>query len=227
METRPYVLLSCAVSLDGHIDDTTDERLLLSDEADFDRVDAVRAGSDAILVGAGTVRRDDPRLLVRSAERRRERLKRGLPEHPTKVVLTSGGDLDPQRRFFTEGDGPKLVYTTDSAAERLRERRTAATVVALGREADLRAMLADLSHRGVRRLMVEGGGRTHTAFLAQGLVDELQLVVAPFLVGDAAAPRFVHPGTFPYGPDNPLHLHDVRRMGDLVLLTYRTPEATE
>ncbi|MFD0884067.1 RibD family protein, partial [Streptosporangium algeriense] len=64
---RPFVLSSVAVSLDGYIDDATSERLLLSNDEDFDRVDAVRATCDAILVGAGTVRADDPRLMVRAA----------------------------------------------------------------------------------------------------------------------------------------------------------------
>ena len=64
MGPRPYVLLSCAMSVDGFIDDTTAERLLLSNDADFDRVDQVRAESDAVMIGATTLRRDNPRLLV-------------------------------------------------------------------------------------------------------------------------------------------------------------------
>ena len=67
MADRPYTLLSCGMSLDGYLDSATDERLLLSNDADFDRVDEVRAGCDAILVGAATVRNDNPRLLVRAA----------------------------------------------------------------------------------------------------------------------------------------------------------------
>jgi len=67
---RPYVLLSCGMSLDGYLDDTADDRLLLSNDADFDRVDGVRASCDAILVGATTIRQDDPRLLIRSADSR-------------------------------------------------------------------------------------------------------------------------------------------------------------
>jgi 5-amino-6-(5-phosphoribosylamino)uracil reductase len=98
---RPYVLLSCAVSIDGYIDDNSDRRLILSGDADLDRVDEVRAGCGAILVGAATIRRDDPRLLVRSRPRRRERQARGLPPSPVKVTLTSTGDLDPAARFFT------------------------------------------------------------------------------------------------------------------------------
>src|SRR3954470_23711299 len=94
-QERPLVVLSCATSIDGYLDDTSPRRLVLSTAADLDRVDAVRAESDAILVGAGTSRADDPRLLVRSAERRAARLARGEPGTPAKVTLTRSGGLDP------------------------------------------------------------------------------------------------------------------------------------
>src|SRR5580693_3236663 len=102
---RPYVLLSAAMSADGYIDDASPRRLVLSGPEDLDRVDEVRAGCDAILVGAGTIRADDPRLLVRSAARRAARTARGLPSTPLRVTLTSGGDLDPAARFFTAAPG--------------------------------------------------------------------------------------------------------------------------
>ncbi|MEZ5095500.1 MAG: dihydrofolate reductase family protein [Nocardioides sp.] len=82
--TRPYVLLSCSLSLDGYLDNAAGHRLVLSNAADLDRVDDVRAGCDAILVGAGTVRADDPRLVVRSPERRSRRLARGLDPTPSR-----------------------------------------------------------------------------------------------------------------------------------------------
>jgi 5-amino-6-(5-phosphoribosylamino)uracil reductase len=97
---RPYVLLSAAMSADGYIDDASDRRLILSGPTDLDRVDAVRAGCDAILVGARTVRRDNPGLRIRSAARRADRLRRGQPAHPVRVTVTGGGDLDPGARFF-------------------------------------------------------------------------------------------------------------------------------
>ncbi|MBC7309298.1 MAG: dihydrofolate reductase family protein, partial [Tetrasphaera sp.] len=74
MGERPYTVLSCAISLDGYLDDVSGTRLVLSNQADLDRVDAVRAASDAILVGAGTVRADNPRLAVRGEHRRAQRL---------------------------------------------------------------------------------------------------------------------------------------------------------
>ncbi|MEV5412524.1 dihydrofolate reductase family protein [Thermopolyspora sp. NPDC052614] len=218
---RPYVLLSCAMSIDGYIDDTSPERLLLSNADDFDRVDQVRAGCDAIMVGAGTVRSDNPRLLVRSPDRRRERVERGLPEHPIKVTLTAGGDLDPESAFFTAGDGEKLVYASPPAARRLTPLLQRATVIdtgGAGDSVDLGLVLDDLGRRGVRRLMVEGGGGLHTRFLRHRLADELQLVIAPVFVGDPAAPRFVLDGGGL--PSGRLNLTEVTRIGDVVLLRY-------
>src|SRR5262249_4443237 len=122
MKARPHVLLSVAASLDGCLDDTSTTRLLLSNEADFDRVDEVRSGVDAILVGANTVRSDDPRLLVCSERRRQQRIRDGLPATPVKVTLTGSGNLDPGARFFTTGENDKLVYTTTRSLSCVKER---------------------------------------------------------------------------------------------------------
>jgi 5-amino-6-(5-phosphoribosylamino)uracil reductase len=218
---RPYVLLSCGMSIDGYVDSPSDERLLLSNDADFDRVDEVRAGSDAILVGAGTVRVDNPRLLIRDPSRRTARIARGLPPDPVKVTVTSTCDLDPAARFFTVGDADKLVYCATPALAGAEEKLgKVATVVDGGEPVDLTRVVADLGGRGVRRLMVEGGGTIHTGFLTAGLADELQLVVAPFFVGDSRAPRFVGDGSFPWGPQSRADLTEVRQIGDVVLLRY-------
>jgi 5-amino-6-(5-phosphoribosylamino)uracil reductase len=93
-------------------------------------------------------------------------------------------------------------------------------VVDAGAPVDLRWVSEDLRARGVRRLMVEGGGTTHTQFLSDGLADELNLVVAPFFVGDSRARRFVDDGPFPWSQDRPAQLAEVRRIDDVVLLRY-------
>ncbi|MFC7830846.1 dihydrofolate reductase family protein [Streptomyces sp. NPDC057375] len=214
----PHVLLSAAVSLDGYLDDTGPERLLLSGPADFDRVDEVRASVDAILVGAGTIRADNPRLLVNSAERRAARVAAGQAEYPLKVTVSGGGELDPAARFWHTG-GEKVLLTTDDGARRARELGIGADVVSLGPVLDWRAALEYLhDRRGVRRLMVEGGGTVHSQLLQQELADELQLVLAPLLVGDPAAPRLFGPGAYQGGR---LALVDTRRIGDVVLMRYR------
>ncbi|MFI6245320.1 dihydrofolate reductase family protein [Streptomyces sp. NPDC051016] len=213
----PHVLLSAAVSLDGYLDDTGPDRLLLSSPADFDRVDEVRASVDAILVGAGTIRADNPRLLVNSPERRAARTAAGRPEYPLKVTVTATGDLDPDARFWHTG-GEKTVYTTDEGARRARALGIAADVVPLGADLDWSSLLEHLHDvRGVRRLMVEGGGTVHTQLLQQGLADELQLVLAPLLVGDPKAPRLFGPGGYQGGR---LRLVETRRIEDVVLMRY-------
>ncbi len=221
MAERPYTILSCGISLDGYLDAASPERLVLSNEADLRRVDAVRAESDAILVGAATVRNDNPRLLVRSPELREERRRRGLLESPLKVTVTGSGCLDRRNHFFTTGESEKLVYAASAAAGKVRRGLAGvATVVDAGRRVDLADVVGDLHARGVRRLMVEGGGRIHTQFLTSGLADELHLVVAPFFVGDDRARRFVGSGAFPWNPQNRAHLAETRQLGDVVLLRY-------
>lgn len=217
---RPHVLLSVAASVDGAIDDTAPKRLLLSNAEDFDRVDQVRAESDAILIGAGTIRADNPRLLVNSEARRAERVREGKPEYPLKVTVTASGEIDPAWKFWHHG-GEKLVYTTDAGAVTVRERLgELAGVVALGATVDFRALLDDLGRRGVRQLMVEGGGQVHTAFLAQGLADEIHLAIAPVVVGDADAPRFLLPAHYPGGSTRRMQLLDAQPIGDVVLIRY-------
>ncbi|MBP2355061.1 5-amino-6-(5-phosphoribosylamino)uracil reductase [Kribbella aluminosa] len=210
-----------AASIDGYIDDNTDERLLLSNDEDFDRVDEVRAGVDAILVGANTIRRDNPRLLVRSDDRRKRRVDAGQPESPIKVTISAGGDFDPASKFFSAGDVDKVVYVPTSAVGTATAAVGAVSnVVGTGEKVDLGFVLDDLGRRGVRRLMIEGGGTIHTQFLAAGLADEIHLVVAPFFVGDSTAPRFVGEATFPQSPANRMHLAEVKQIGDVVLLRY-------
>jgi 5-amino-6-(5-phosphoribosylamino)uracil reductase len=213
------------MSIDGYLDDAAATRLRLSNDADFDRVDAERARCDAILVGAATVRSDNPRLVVRSAARRADRVARGLPASPAKVTITRRGDLDPSAAFFTAGDPDRIVYCPTAAAEDVEARLGAvARVVGCGAEVDVAGVLEDLSARGVDRVMVEGGGCTLTQFLTADLADELQLVVAPLFVGDSRAPRLVGDGRFPWTARRRARLAGVRQIGDVVLLRYGLSE---
>ncbi|NUO57694.1 MAG: deaminase [Hamadaea sp.] len=221
MADRPYILLSCSMSIDGYLSGPTEDRLLLSNDADFDRVDAVRAAHDAILVGATTIRHDNPRLLIRSGDRRDERVRLGLPSSPMKVTVTGSALLDPEAAFFTAGDAERLVYCQSDAVSEAKARLGGcATIVDGGQPVDLRALTEDLYARGVRRLMVEGGGTVHTQFLTADLADELHLVVAPFFVGDSRGRRFVGDGRYPFHPGRRAALAEVRQIGDVVLMRY-------
>jgi 5-amino-6-(5-phosphoribosylamino)uracil reductase len=209
--------------VDGYIDDMIPERLYLSNEADFDRVDQVRAECDAILIGAETLRHDNPRLIIKSERRLAIRVASGKPAHLQKIVVTASGNLDPAARFWHHGveERRPIVYTTGTAAEKLRDQLgNLATVVSLGAAVDFGALLDDLGDRGIDRLMIEGGTGIHTAVLGAGLADELHVAVAPLLVGQADAPRFVNPAQFPGGSRRRMQLADVTQIGDVALLRY-------
>lgn len=220
---RPYVLLSAAVSIDGHLDTRPGEdRLLLSNKQDFERVDSVRASVDAILVGAGTLRADNPRLLVNSAERRASRVAAGEPEYPLKVTITGTGTLDPGWKFWHHG-GDKLVLAVghEATAKARANLGDLATVQSVPAEAVWPAALDILGDEyAVKRLMVEGGGTVHTQLLEAALADELQLVIAPLLVGQFDAVRMLGPASYPGGPAARLRLLETRQIGDVVLLRY-------
>ena len=239
MPSRPYVLLSCAASADGYLDDASPQRLILSGPADLDRVDEVRAGCDAILVGAQTVRKDNPRLLIRDPRRSARRAARGLPDQPARVTLTASGDLGPRARFFAPG-ALRLVYCATPAIGRARARLgDTAVLIDAGNPLSLDLVLTDLAERGVLRVLVEGGARVLGEFLARDLADELNLAVAPFFVADPAAPRLnlpclapepasapVPPGldptttADPNSPNSPMTLAEVRQVDEMVLLRY-------
>jgi 5-amino-6-(5-phosphoribosylamino)uracil reductase len=205
---------------------------LLSGPEDLERVDAMLAGADAILVGANTIRRDNPRLLIRSPRLRAARVAAGRPEHPLRITVTRTGDLDPAARFFAppepaggltppRASAVPLVYCASpavpAAVARLGDR---ADVIDAGDPPSLSFMLADLAERAAPRLLVEGGSVLLRDFLARSLADELHLAVAPFFVGEAAAPPFARPGRYPADREHPMTLASVQRLGGVVALRY-------
>jgi 5-amino-6-(5-phosphoribosylamino)uracil reductase len=227
---RPFVLLSAAMSADGYLDDASASRLVLSSAADLDRVDELRAGCDAIMVGAQTIRADNPRLLVRSAARRERRRSRGLPASPRKVTVTRSGRLDPGALFFTKAEAPPLVYApplvcapplVDAPGSLAGGVAAVAQVIEIppGAGTGLDWLLADLAGRGIGRLMVEGGASVLGQFLAAGLADEFWLAIAPVLVADPSAPRLLAGG--PAGER--LALAEVSQLGDMAVLKYLPP----
>jgi 5-amino-6-(5-phosphoribosylamino)uracil reductase len=148
-----------------------------------------------------------------------------LPVSPAKVTITGSGNLDPQASFFTAGGAEvcKLVYCASPAVRAAQDKlqpAPATVIVDAGSPLDLVTVVADLASRDIGRLMVEGGQNTLTRFLAAGLADELQLVIAPLFVGDPDAPRFVGTAAFPWDAGHRMTLAEARPIGDVVLLRY-------
>lgn len=181
---RPLIVLKAATTRDGRIAARRDRPTAISGTAAARRTQRLRASVDAIAVGAGTVRADDPRLTARDVVRARPL---------TRVVFDRDLDTSPKARVYTaDTGGPVLVVAAPGAmvayperVERLAE-AGADVVPAASLDAAVRALLA----RGIHTLLVEGGAALHRSFWEAELVDRLNLIVAPARLGEAAVPLF-------------------------------------
>lgn len=188
---RPYVLVNIAATADGKIDTIARRGAPISSPLDWQRVDRLRADSDAVMVGGRTLLDEDPRLLVKSSDLQVERVQRGQSENPIKVGVVSEADLRDDSRFLHQGNASIIIFTTQrTESHLLSELESAgAQVIVMGQtRVDLEGALQALYARGVRRLMVEGGGTLIGELFRLGLVDELYIYIAPLIFGGATAP---------------------------------------
>lgn len=181
------VTLSFAVSADGFLDDVSARRRVISTPEDWAAVGRLRTSCDAILVGAETLRRDNPALLLRDDAVRARRAAAGLRPDMTKATLSVSGQLDPALRFFTEGDADRYVFSPHD----LPELCEVATVIAADGPVTARFIVTELEKRGIGHLLVEGGARVLRMFLDEGLADTVRMAVNPALtLGDTGYARF-------------------------------------
>lgn len=188
---RPHVTINVAMTADGKLDTVARRGAKISSALDAERVDRLRAESDAILVGGRTLLGDDPRLTVKAERLRQERLARGLSENPIKVGVVSQANLKPESRFLADGPARVIIFTTVQTRQDQLDflRQQGAQVFILGeRRVDLTGALQELKRQGVERLMVEGGGSLNAELLELGLVDEIYIYMAPMIFGGADAP---------------------------------------
>ena len=185
----PWVALGMVSTADGgaSIGGLTAE---LGGEADKVAFRRLRGACDAILVGAGTARAEDYGPPGGTEQRRTDRIGRGLAPRPRLVLVTGSLSLDPTARMFSDPDRRPLVITHgDAPADREEALRGVADVVRVGaHEVDLAAGLRHLAGLGLRRVLCEGGPRLNGTLLAEHLVDEVFVTIAPVAVG-GDAPR--------------------------------------
>ncbi|ERH10973.1 MAG: 2,5-diamino-6-(5-phosphoribosylamino)pyrimidin-4(3H)-one reductase [halophilic archaeon J07HX64] len=215
------VVVNAAMSADGKLSSREREQIAISGPRDFDRVDALRADSDAVMVGVGTVLADDPSLTVDSERRRAERQARGDPADPARVVADSKLRTPPDAGVLSGAAETVLLAGADAPAERATRLETAgATVVRTGAEqTDLSAGLDALEDRGFDQVMVEGGGELIYSLFAAALVDRLSVYVGSLVIGGRDAPTLADGDGF--RSDFPeLRLDGVDQVDDGVLLEY-------
>ena len=205
--TRPIVHVNCAMSADGKIAGTDRMQVRISSVEDMERVKKMRTDHDAILVGIGTILYDDPHLTVKGLT---------YELNPTRVILDSRGRT-PDNALVLD-DRAKTIIITASECE--KEWNGAQTIrVGKGR-VNLNQALRALWDRGIKSLMVEGGGEVIASFFENGLVDEYTVFVGNMIIGGRNAPTpadgdgragssFVH-----------LNLEECHRLGDGVLMRY-------
>ena len=213
-DSRPRVILSAAISVDGRIA-TSGGDSNLSSESDRRRVHAMRSRADAILIGRNTLRRDDPLLTTRLAE----------GKNPVRVVLDSRGTIPSGSRILkTCGEIPTIIAVTSDISERNMRRlaRLPVDVMACGTgEVDLRDLLVRLRRRGIRSLLVEGGGTVNWSLAKLGLIDEVVVTVTPYLLGGRGAVSLVEGSGFSGISDAVgLSLKRVSKNGDELVLEY-------
>ncbi len=228
---RPYVFINVAASADGKTDTFERRGASISSAADKARVDGLRAAADAVMVGGKTLLAEDPKLTVKSAPLRAERLARGCPENPMKVGVVSRAALKADGDFVGMGPARRVVFTTEqtTAAQEQFLLTLGVEVYVLGeKQVDLPRALETLKDLGVERLMVEGGGTLNFELLRLGLVDELIVYVAPFIFGGETASTMAAGAGLARSAALPLRLADVSVADDAggVLLRYFCPNSS-
>jgi 2,5-diamino-6-(5-phosphoribosylamino)pyrimidin-4(3H)-one reductase (EC 1.1.1.-) len=179
-----HVLLNAAMSLDGKLSTVQRTQVQLSGEGDFDRLEAIRIGVDAVAVGVGTVLADDPGLVVPET---------ALPTggtQPTRVVFDSRARTPVDAAVLDDRATSIVVCTTAAPAGRVEALRTAGARVieTAGDRVRIEPALAALEDVGIDRVLIEGGGELIFSAIAAGVVDAVSLYIAPVVIGGADAP---------------------------------------
>ena len=220
---RPFVYVNMAMTADGKITSGAREYPRFTSDLDRLTMDRLRAETDAIVVGAGTMRADNPRLDVRDPGMRALRRRLGKAPGLVRVLVTRSGAIDPGSRFFDEEEGgARIIATVEQADE--------AALAAINGKAEIWKQEGDrvepglllelLAGRGVERVLLEGGGELNWAFVKEDLVDELYVTVAPALLGGRKAPTLLEGEGFTMAEMKRLRLVDMRREGDEIFCRY-------
>ncbi len=197
---RPLVIAHFAMTVDGKTSTQAFTPAQFTSPDDKGRLQEVRAGADAVMAGRGTVAIDSMSMGLSREDLRRDRVSRGLPPVPLRVIVSNSGNLDPALKVFEYPDSPLVIFSTRRMPARLRPviARKAELFLFQGRSVDLQKSLEILRGEfGVERLICEGGGTLLRSLATLGLVDGFFLTIAPVIFGGRLAPTLTGlPGPF-------------------------------
>jgi 2,5-diamino-6-(ribosylamino)-4(3H)-pyrimidinone 5'-phosphate reductase len=211
---KPYVILSAAMSVDGKIA-TRGGDSAYSDEEDWRRVHKLRSEVDAIMVGIHTILVDDSKLTSKEGK------------SPVRVVVDSDARTPPNARVITVRPEVETIIAVTSIAppERisiLQKKGAKILVCGDGELVDLKILMEKLYDRGVKKLMLEGGGNLNWGMISKGLIDEIRIAVSPVIVGGIKAITLVEGEGFTKVSEGvKLELINTEKVGKNLVLTYK------
>lgn len=219
---RPFTFINSAISVDGKISTIERKQIKISGTIDFDRVDELRANSDAIMVGIGTMLADNPSLTVKSKNRRDARKQKGYHENPIRIVVDSKARTPINADIFKKGEGEKIIAVSKLAPiEKINLLKEKATVIVAGEtQVNLIKLIEQLKSMGVNQLMVEGGAGLNFAMLSQGLVDEIYTFIGNIIIGGSLSPSLSDGAGFLEQEILNLKLKSFNQMDDGILIEW-------
>lgn len=223
----PFLTVNFAITADGRITTRNKTPADFSSRRDKHHMIEIRATCDAIMAGKQTIANDRMTMGIPDAALRAERIARGLAEYPHRVLLSAGGQIDPEMPLFQRDYGPIVIFSTTrmkSATRRALEKR--ATLHLSPKRVDLREMLTTLrTQHGIRRVICEGGAQILRALLMEDVVDELHLTVTPRVFGGRKAPTLTGVAGEFLPKSTSLRLVEFRPVDDECFLKYRVVRA--
>jgi riboflavin-specific deaminase-like protein len=213
-----------AMTVDGKITSRTFSPVDFTSREDKLHLLRQRSLGDAVLIGHSTLKQDNVRLGLPQTELREARVKRGQSPYPLRVIVSNEGKIDHRLNLFQTDISPIVIFSTTRMprANRVALMQKATLHLSKARQVDLGAMLRHLrADYNVRTVACEGGATLFRALLEQGLVDQLNLTIAPYLFGGAAAPTLTGLSKDFLSATVRCSLKDMRVVGDECFLTYR------
>jgi 2,5-diamino-6-(ribosylamino)-4(3H)-pyrimidinone 5'-phosphate reductase len=215
VNSKPKVILSAAITLDGKIGQKN-KHVVLSSKSDKIRVHKLRSKSDAILVGKNTVEQDDPLLTVRYAK----------GKNPIRIILDSHGTIKNNSRIIkTCKRVPTIIVTSEiiSKSNLNRLQKLPIDVIICGKnQVNITKLLSILSKKGIKTILLEGGGTLNRSFLKKNLIDEMVIALTPYVLGSENTVSLFEGLSFPsLKMKLPLKLKKVQKSGNEIILNYK------
>ena len=213
-KSRPHVILSAAISIDGKIATRIGDSKL-SSKKDKIRIHKLRSTVDAILVGKNTVHRDDPLLTVRYAK----------GKNPIRIILDSNGTINVNSKILqTSGKVPTIIAVSKkiSKSNLQKLKKFPVEIIITGENSvNIKSLMNNLNKRKIKTILVEGGGTVNWQFIQNNLFDEILITIAPFIIGGTNAITFVQGRGFDKITQSPrLRLNVIKKLENSLILHY-------